>query len=206
MVTVIHDPSFRHRPALQPIPGGRVNATAAVALPGEEGARERDASDLASFVTEHYDRLLRLAWLVCRDGADAGDAVQAGLEIAWRRRGTLRDRSSLRSWLDRIVVREAGRIAKRRRGFLGRLFSPRPEVSWIEPMDERIPDRDDRMALRAALARLSPDHRAVVALHLHAGYTVSETAELVGAPIETVRSRLRVAREHLRRELAGAVR
>jgi DNA-directed RNA polymerase specialized sigma24 family protein len=45
-----------------------------------------------------------------------------------------------------------------------------------------------------------------VALHLHAGYTVSETAELVGAPIETVRSRLRVAREHLRRELAGAVR
>jgi RNA polymerase sigma-70 factor, ECF subfamily len=206
MVTVTHDPLVR-RPATAPsVSGRRSGPTAAVALSAEEGASERLAIDLATFVTEHNDRLLRLAWLVCRDGADAGDAVQAGLELAWRRRETLRDSSSLRPWLDRIVVREAGRIAKRRHGMLSRIFAPRPEVSWIEPMDDRAPDRDDRMALRAALGRLSPDHRAVVALHLHAGYTVAETAELVGAPLETVRSRLRVAREHLRRDLHGAVR
>jgi DNA-directed RNA polymerase specialized sigma24 family protein len=38
-----------------------------------------------------------------------------------------------------------------------------------------------------------------VVLHLHAGYTVDETAALLGVPRETVRSRLRVARDHLRR-------
>jgi RNA polymerase sigma-70 factor (ECF subfamily) len=157
-------------------------------------------------VTEHYDRLLRLAWLVCRDGVDAADAVQAGLEVAWRQRATLRDAGSLRPWLDRIVVRAAGRTADRRRSWLGRILSPRPDLGWIEPADRGISDRDDLLVLRAALARLSPDHRAVIALHLHAGYSVAETAELVGAPLETVRSRLRVARERLRRDLGEALR
>jgi RNA polymerase sigma-70 factor, ECF subfamily len=163
-------------------------------------------AQLAAFVTEHYDRLLRLAWLVCRDRIEAADAVQAGLELAWRRRETLRDTASLRPWLDRIVVRAATRTASRRRSWLGRIFSARSELGWIELADSRIADRDDLLTLRAALARLSPDHRAVIALHLHAGYSVAETAELVGAPVETVRSRLRVARERLRRELEEAVR
>jgi DNA-directed RNA polymerase specialized sigma24 family protein len=35
---------------------------------------------LGTFVVEHYERLLRLGRLVCRDAADAGDAVQIGLE------------------------------------------------------------------------------------------------------------------------------
>ena len=58
-----------------------------------------------------------------------------------------------------------------------------------------------RVALDGAFGRLSPEQRAVVALHLYAGYTVAETAEIVGAPHETVRSRLRLAREHLREAL-----
>jgi len=180
---------------------GKPTTAASTALAVEPAAPADAAVAIAAFVDTHYDRLLRLAWLVCRDGSDAGDAVQVGLEQAWKSRASLRDEHSLRPWLDRIVVREAGRIAKRRRSLVARLFSPRPGVAWIEPADERIGDRADGMTLRAAFGRLSPDQRAVVALHLHAGYTVAETADLVGAPLETVRSRLRIAKEHLRYEL-----
>jgi DNA-directed RNA polymerase specialized sigma24 family protein len=102
------------------------------------------------------------------------------------------------------VVRAAGRAAQRRRSWFARLVAPRPELGWVEPTGHPIPEHEELLALRAALARLSPDHRAVVALHLHAGYSVAETAELVGAPLETVRSRLRVAKERLRRDLAEA--
>ena len=181
--------------APEPLP----SATAALA--DRPSTRPDAAIGLETFVAEHYDRLLRLAWLVCRDGSDAGDAVQVGLEQAWRHQRSLNDPQRLRPWLDRIVVREAGRLAKRRRGLVARFFSPRGDVGWIDQPDQRLGDRDDRMTLRAAFDRLSPDHRAVVALHLHAGYSVSETAELVGAPIETVRSRLRVAKQYLRRDL-----
>lgn len=184
-------------------------ATIAPARSGAlDGARTATAAavGLETFVAEHYERLLHLAWLICHDGADAGDAVQVGLELAWRRRDTLRDDTRLKPWLDRIVVREAGRIAKRRRSWLGRILSPRPELGWIEPADPRRADPDQTMTLLAALDRLSPEHRAVVALHLYAGYSIAETADLVGAPVETVRSRLRVAKERLRRELEEAPR
>lgn len=156
---------------------------------------------IAGFVAEHYDRLLRLARLVCRDSSDAADAVQVGLEQAWRRRSSLRDDARLRPWLDRIVMREAIRISKSRQSWLGRLFQPRPGVTWVEPPDTRVSEPSTFVALQAAFQRLSPDQRAVVALHLHAGYTVAETAAIVGAPDETVRSRLRVAKQRLRREL-----
>ena len=164
---------------------------------------DRDQSDaaIAAFVAEHYDRLLRLARLVCRDTGDAADAVQVGLEHAWRRRSSLRDDARLRPWLDRIVMREAVRISKSRQSWLSRLFTPRPDVKWIEPADPQGSEPSTFVALKAAFGQLSPEQRAVVALHLHFGYSVAETAAIVGAPDETVRSRLRLARQRLRREL-----
>ena len=156
---------------------------------------------LTSFVDAHYDRLLRLARLVCRDAIDASDAVQVGLEQAWRRRSSLRDEGSLRSWLDRIVVREAIRISKRRGSWLSRIFTPSASVAWIEPVDEEADRAAAWTEMRIAFEQLPPDQRAVVALHFYAGYSLVETADLVAAPVETVRSRLRLAKDRLRRNL-----
>ena len=156
---------------------------------------------LDTFVAEHYDRLLRLARLICRDTSEAADAVQIGLEQAWRRRSTLRDETRLGPWLDRIVAREAVRVAKRRESWVSRLLRPRADVGWIEPSDDRTSELSTFVALRAAYSRLPAEQRAVVALHMHEGYTIAQTATLVGAGEETVRSRLRLAKQRLRRDL-----
>lgn len=153
---------------------------------------------LESFVNEHYPRLVRLAGLITRDAEQAQDAVQAALERAWRKRDSVRDVASLRSWLDRIVAREA--IRQTRGGLLATLLRRNPE-GWAE-LAAPLPEPAETAVLRDALGRLSPDHRAVIALHLHAGYSVDETAQLLGVPFDTVRSRLRAARERLRREMA----
>jgi RNA polymerase sigma-70 factor (ECF subfamily) len=162
-------------------------------------------ADLERFVELHYERLTGLARLICRDSGDAADAVQVGLEVAWRRRATLRDPERLRPWLDRIVVREATRVARSRRSWIGRLLHPDASVAWIEPAHDDQPRIAIRHELARAFAKLSPEQRTVVALHLHLGYSVAETADIVGAPIETVRSRLRLARERLRRSLEEPV-
>jgi RNA polymerase sigma-70 factor, ECF subfamily len=166
-----------------------------------EVEQARSDAAIAAFVADHYDRLLRLARLVCRDTGDAADAVQVGLEQAWRKRSTLRDDARLRPWLDRIVVREAIRISKGRQSWLSRLSTPRPEIKWIEPSDPQGREPSTFIFLRAAFQRISPEQRAVVVLHMHYGYTIAETAAIVGAPAETVRSRLRLAKQLLRREL-----
>ena len=168
--------------------------------PAEVTAAGAGALDLEAFAAEHYDRLLRLALLVCRDVADAADAVQSALEQAWRHRDNVRDPSRARSWLDRIVVREAIHVDRRRR-IRFRLFAQPREIPVMEPADDRAALMPDWSAMRAAFERLSSDQRAVIALHHHAGYSIAETAAMVAAPEETVRSRLRLAKQRLRREL-----
>jgi RNA polymerase sigma-70 factor (ECF subfamily) len=174
-----------------------------IAQDGARDALPRVAldADLESFVVEHYDRLIRLARLVCRDAVDASDAVQAGLEQAWRRRSSLRDVDRRRAWLDRIVVREAIHITRRRRTMVQRIFGLDQDVEWIEPTGEPTANVELQIALRSAFETLSAEQRAVVALHLYAGHSVAATADIVGAPVETVRSRLRLARERMRHAL-----
>ena len=175
---------------------------------GRDAAFERD---IAEFVAAHYPRLVRLAGLICRDAIDSEDAVQAGLERAWRRRDSLADPARLAAWLDRIVVREAIRLGRDKRSLRERLERVLGEHENIElRVAQNEPDPGtavtSRAALRHAFESLPAAQRAVVGLHLYLGYSISETADMVGAPLETVRSRLRLAREQLRFQLSEVVR
>jgi DNA-directed RNA polymerase specialized sigma24 family protein len=164
-------------------PGG-VDAPSATTSP--------DSAALGAFVSDHYARLIRLATLVCHSVDEAEDAVQSGLERAWRNRGSLNDPTRLRAWLDKIVVREAIRAK-------GRRLTTMVSVA-TGAVDRHFPD--EWTGLRIAFSQLSREQRAVVALHLYLGYTVAATAELIGSPTETIRSRLRLARDRLRHLLA----
>jgi RNA polymerase sigma factor (sigma-70 family) len=173
----------------------------------------RDASievDIAEFVAAHYPRLIRLAGLICRDVIDSEDAVQTGLERAWRRRGSLQDPARLAAWLDRIVVREAIRLGRDNRSLrqrLERILGDHDdiEIQVVRMETDPATSAASRTALRHAFEALPAPQRAVVALHLYLGYSITETAEIVGAPLETVRSRLRLAREQLKFQLGEAM-
>jgi RNA polymerase sigma-70 factor (ECF subfamily) len=169
----------------------------------EQGASDLEGQ-LADFFARDYDRLVRLAALVCHANASVEDAVQAAMEQAWRRRHTLGDPSLLRPWLDRIVVREAIRLNRRP------WWSRSSEQIAVDSGKQEPPDRlggvdPAWIALSVAFKTLPAEQRAVVALHLYEGYPVTETAEMMGASIETTRSRLRLARQRLRRELGEEV-
>jgi RNA polymerase sigma-70 factor (ECF subfamily) len=151
-----------------------------------------DSAALGAFVSDHYSRLIRLAALVCHSVDEAEDAVQSGLERAWRSRGSLNDPTRLRAWVDRIVVREAIRAKGRRLTTIENIATS--AVAGHSP--------DEWTGLRIAFAQLSREQRAVVALHLYLGYSIAATAELLGSPTETIRSRLRLARDRLRHLLA----
>lgn len=154
---------------------------------------------LADFFAEHYERLVRLAGLISHSPASVEDAVQIAMEQAWRRRHSLRDVSLLRPWLDQIVVREAIRLNKR--PWWSRLQRA-SDAELMQVPDRRASVDASVLALTVAFRALPPVQRAAVALHLYAGYSVEDTARLMSASIETTRSRLRLARKRLRRELA----
>ncbi|MGH2464368.1 MAG: RNA polymerase sigma factor [Candidatus Limnocylindrales bacterium] len=160
------------------------------------------ATTLEALLAHEYDRLIRLAGIICRDPTDAQDAVQAAIERALRHRNALRDPGKVRSWLNQIIVREALRIERGRNRWRVRLGAPPREIEIGSPADDPArPEALAAAALRQAFERLPIEQRVVLALHHYAGYSMAETSQIVEAPLETVRSRLRLARARLRQML-----
>ena len=157
---------------------------------------------LEQLMIERYPDMLRLAFLILHDLSEAEDATQLALERAWRSRAQMRSAEAGLFWLRRIVVREALRA---RSSPWRRLRSPLHLVE-IEPAGGHStdPDHAGRLDIVRAFEHLSADQSAVVALHHYLAYPVAEVAEMLGVPLETVRSRLRLAMRRLREELRDA--
>jgi RNA polymerase sigma factor (sigma-70 family) len=157
---------------------------------------------LERLMVERYPDMLRLAFLILHDLPEAEDATQHALERAWRSRTQMRSADGGLFWMRRIVVREALRA---RSSPWRRLRSPLHLVEIEPPGDyERNPDHAARLDMIRAVQHLSADQSAVVALHHYFACPVAEVAEMLGIPLETVRSRLRLAMRKLREELRDA--
>jgi RNA polymerase sigma-70 factor (ECF subfamily) len=122
---------------------------------------------------------------------EAEDAVSDAALRAWQHVSSLRDPQRFDAWFGRIVVNVC-RDRLRGRRPVSALYGDPPSQS--DPFAETV----ERAALVQALGALTPQHRAVVALHYLEGLTVDEIAAHVGAPAGTVKSRLHYGLAELR--------
>jgi RNA polymerase sigma-70 factor (ECF subfamily) len=161
-------------------------------------AASGDVDSLAAIVAVHHGDMSRIAYLITRDAELAQDAVQAAWPIAWRKLPGLRDPERLRQWLMAIAANEARQLIRRQRRQVVN------EIVTVEPGSNATdPDAHSGLIdLRAALARLSPDERSLLALRYVAGFDATEIAAMVGLSASGVRSRLSRLVSHLRTELA----
>ncbi len=168
-----------------------------------ELAREAAAGDQEAFgllVERHGASARRVALVILRDEHDADDAAQDGLVAAWRSLERFDQARPFRPWLMRIVVNAARDLARRRSVRETERLSPGVATTIRTPEEdtERALLRD---GLKQALATLPERQRMVVTLFDAEGFSHAEIAELVGAPVGTVRSELFHARRALREEL-----
>jgi RNA polymerase sigma-70 factor (ECF subfamily) len=138
-------------------------------------------------------RAYRLATLVMRNASDGEDAVHDAAVLAWTRFDELRDRSLFDAWFDRIVINVC-RQRLRRRGVRPLVM----DVTAVVPQADGASGRAERDALRGALDRLTPEHRAVVVLRHLEGYSIGEIAARTDEREGTVKSRLHYALRELR--------
>lgn len=73
-----------------------------------------DDKAFGQLVDRYQERLLRFLEVRCRERADAEDALQDAFVDAWRHLATYDERWRFSTWLYRIAINRAGRIAKRR--------------------------------------------------------------------------------------------
>ena len=162
-----------------------------------ERCRDGDRDAFEEVVDRYGLRLLRTARLILRDDALAEDAVQETFLKAWQRIGSLRD-DDPETWLTRIAMNESISAYRRRHRFqalaerFGRLGAAKHEVTT-----------ETRLDLTHALDRLTPDQRAAIVLRYYQDLSVDETARALRIPVDTLKSRLKVALRRLR-ELTGS--
>ena len=166
---------------------------------GLRGSVEERAGAFSALLDRTLDRSFRLAAVILGNRDDAEDAVADAALRAWRSAAGLRDPDRFDAWFTRIVVNVCRDRLHRQRG---------PVVLVTEPasMDDPIGASIERAAMRDALATLSGDHRAVVALHYLEGMTAEQVAAQLDLPLGTVKSRLHYAVVALRAAYDAAMR
>ena len=183
---------------------------------------------------EHRRELTAHCYRMLGSPFEAEDAVQEALLRAWRSLERFEGRAALRSWLYRIATNVCldmldGRKRRARPMDLGPARSPDgpvgeilPEVTWIEPVPDRLVVSDGdpadvaesreaiRLAFVAALQLLPPRQRAVLILREVLRWQAGEVAELLDTSVASVNSALQRARAtidaaDLDRRSAGAL-
>jgi RNA polymerase sigma-70 factor (ECF subfamily) len=137
------------------------------------------------------------AWL-CRDRHRAEELVQETFLRAWRSLDSLRDERAAKGWLITILRREHARGYERYKPELDSEL----DVDNLPASSSQSPA--ETLALRRAIAGLTPEYREPLLLQVLGGYRCEEIAEMLGLSAGAVMTRLFRARQKLRVVLAGS--
>jgi RNA polymerase sigma-70 factor, ECF subfamily len=168
------------------------------------GAGTADEKVIGELWQTHGPSLLRFALkLTLGDRQRAEDIVQETLLRAWRHPevvGTGRD--PIRAWLFTVTRHIAIDMwrARARSEAAEEVIDDR-HAEMPDPV-ERIEQAVDALDVQTALDRLSPEHRVVITEMYFRGHSVAETAEILGIPTGTVKSRSYYALRMLRQTTA----
>jgi RNA polymerase sigma-70 factor (ECF subfamily) len=158
----------------------------------------RAAHDLLTELAPRVANLVR--YLIGRD-ADTEDITQRVLVEVLYSLHTYRGESKFTTWTDRITIRTTLSHVKRRRLSMARLRTASAEI-FVTRDYEPSENPEQYFARRQAvkvLDGLPREQRTAVILHYMVGLSVPELAEHLGVPFETVRSRLRIGMQKLRK-------
>jgi RNA polymerase sigma-70 factor, ECF subfamily len=174
-----------------------------------------DTLALEALMRRFNRTLFRTARAILRDDAEAEEALQDAYLKVFRSIGDFRGESKLSTWLVRIVANEAlMRRRKRMRGAevvelypSGNAPEAQPEQAMnVNEQPERVAVRaETRKLLESKIDALPDSFRAVFMLRGIEEFTVEETAEALGIPEATVRTRFFRARALLREALSQEI-
>jgi len=170
-------------------------------------ARRGDESAAREIVDRYARELYRVAFSMVGNAADADDVLQETFAGAFRGLGSFEGKSSLKTWLTAILLRQAARCHRSRGAHktvtLDELSEPAKRVLAGRTSSPSSEDLDLRMDVMAVLGTLSPDHREIIVLREFEGLSYDEMAEALGIPRGTVESRLFRARRALAEQLGA---
>ncbi|MBE6774499.1 MAG: RNA polymerase sigma factor [Clostridia bacterium] len=157
-------------------------------------SKEGDTAAFGDLYEIYSTDMFRFAYYYTGSTSAAEDCVSEAVLIAFRKIGDLKNISSFKSWLFRILRNCCNanhrKVSKE---------APGEEIRQSVHSFEK--ESDDKLSLGNALLRLTPEDREIIILHYCNGYTSREISLMLSMNENTVRSRILRGTEKLRNEL-----
>ena len=160
-------------------------------------------------VTRYRTRVFAMIYNMVHNEQDAWDLAQDSFLKAWKSIKRFQGKSSFYTWIYRIVMNVTiDWLRKKQVKGTGAEFDDAIQLKEIDPASRTVPKADAlphermeqneiRARIDAAIAQLSPEHRAVILMKETEDMQYHEIAETLGCSIGTVMSRLFYARKKL---------
>jgi RNA polymerase sigma-70 factor (ECF subfamily) len=161
-------------------------------------AANGDRRAAATLARQLLPRVRNLVRYLVRGDRDVDDITQDALVAVLRGLHSYRGEGAFRAWVDRVAARTAFGCLRSRRAEQEKSSHA---AGLHAALSEDSAPADDYLAKRRLVRLLDAlpfDQRHALVLHHVVGMTVAEVADEMEAPIETVRSRLRIGRERMR--------
>ncbi len=157
----------------------------------------RDQTAMSALYARHHVRLYRYLVRLTRNEPVAEELMNEVFLETWRKACSFEGRSAVSTWLLSIAHNRAISLLRKKgeepldEKLVLQLVADddTPEVAWQK--------RSKAEVIRACMERLSADHREIIDLVYYHDKSVSEAAEIIGIPENTVKTRMFYARKKL---------
>ncbi len=168
-----------------------------------QAAASGELAAVGNLYDRHSHRVYSLCLRMTRNAADAEDLTQEVFLQLFRKIGSFRGEGQFTTWLHRLTVNQVlmyfRHIRVRREKIVEDVAAEISASQWSR--HSARPQVVDKIALDAALARVSPGCRLIFVLHDMEGYNHEEIARLLGCSSGNSKSQLHKARVKLKRFL-----
>lgn len=139
-----------------------------------------------------YKDLYRMAYFYLGNAYEAEDAVSETTLKAYEKFDSLRDESSFKNWIFKILVNQCN--TRLRKQITKKTYELKEEISYE-------PKMEDEIVVKELLEHLNKEERLIVVLSVFCGYKGEEIAKLLRKSHNTIRSKYRRALKKLEEKL-----
>jgi RNA polymerase sigma-70 factor (ECF subfamily) len=168
-----------------------------------EGIQDGNSGAMQILFARHHVRIHRFIFRLTGNAAVAEDLTSEVFITVWRHAAQFKARSSVSTWLLAIARYTSLSELRRKCRIENGLKRHSSDEYVAETPETALQTGDRRRTIRKCLAQLSREHRTIIDLVYYHGKSVSEVAEIVGIPPNTVKTRMYYARRRLAELLEG---
>ncbi|WP_255326507.1 RNA polymerase sigma factor [Sphingobium sp. EM0848] len=162
----------------------------------------RDVHAFEELYHRYHARLTRFLLHIVHQPHIVEEVLNDTMMAVWEKPASYRGASRLSTWIFAIAYHKAMKALRRRDDPVEDIQAEN-RASEEETPDEHLNRTRVGQSLQQAMEQLSVDHRTVVDLTYFHQMGYREIAEIMGCPVDTIKTRMFHARRHLRRLLAG---